>query len=126
MKQVLTGEVELISSRSDGSLKVVLGTSEMDSEQAGNLFQFRKKAVKILISDSNIDEKTESIIDRAEIPVEKKKHSASQRLRLAMLIFYKEKNDTDSGFEAWYQQEMSKQIVYYQNLTEELKENQNR
>lgn len=114
MKQVLEGIIETISSRADGSLKLSIGTQEISSEDAGKLFGFRGKFVKVLISDTNITELEVGLIDAHQTSGTKKK-SKSQRLR-AILYRVWEQQGTAMEFDQFYDTEMENLILKYKEV----------
>jgi hypothetical protein len=114
MKLILPGTIEGISTRQDGTIKIVLGTQELDSALAGNLFQLRNKYVKCLLSDSNITDLEASLIDSEPIKNGKKVKSPSQRLR-AVLFKVHEDQRIPTPFDDWYNNEMERLIDHYKN-----------
>jgi hypothetical protein len=112
MKIVLAGTVEKIGTRQDGSITFSFGTQELDSSQAGNLFQLRNKYVKCLLSDNNISEMEEKLIDAEPIKNGKKVKTPSQRLRSVMFRVH-EQERVPAPFDDWYNNEMERLIEHY-------------
>ena len=54
MKLVLESTVEAISTRTDGTVSIKIGTQELDPSNAALLFGFRGKYVKVLLSDNQL------------------------------------------------------------------------
>lgn len=112
MKTIFTGILENISTRSDGSLKITVGSQEMDATDAGNLFVLRNKFLKILLSDNNISPMEETLIDEQKLKDGKKVKTKSQRLR-AVLFRVWEHADSNLDFDTWYDEEMEKIISHF-------------
>lgn len=117
MKIVLSGVLEGLSTRNDGSVKVAFVTQELDPSTGGQLFQLRNKFVKCLISDSNISPIEEELVDSTELKGGKKAKSQSQRLR-AVLYRVHEQQGIPLDFETWYNSELETIIEQYRNTLE--------
>ena len=110
MKIVLTGVLENISTRSDGSIKVVIGSQEMDESNAGQIFGLRNKFIKILLSDSNISEMEESLINEQQIQNGKKVKTKSQRMRAVLYRLHESNGGNVDTFQAYYDERMELMI----------------
>ena len=106
MKIVLTGVLENISTRSDGSIKVVIGSQEMDESNAGQIFGLRNKFIKILLSDSNISEMEESLINEQQIQNGKKVKTKSQRMRAVLYRLHESMGGNNETFDTFYDEKM--------------------
>ena len=113
MKLVLESTIESISSRADGTVAVKIGTQELDSTAAGNLFQLRGKYVKILISDSNITKLEAESVDSVQLVDQNKKKTPSQRMRDVLYRIYEQSGGEKDKFEAFYNSEMERIIEHY-------------
>lgn len=118
MKLILSGTVENISTRADGTLKFTLGTNEIDSTQVGTLFQFRNKFVKCLLSDTNISSIEENIINEESIKDGRKIKSKAQRLR-AVLFRLHESTNTNQLFDDFYNEKMESIIEHFKTKINE-------
>ena len=114
MKLVLSGTVENISTRNDGTLKFTIGSQEVDSSQAGNLFQLRNKYIKCLLSDTNITHIEQSLIDEEVIKDGRKIKSKAQRLR-AVLFKLHEQTQTNQTFDEFYNERMEGMIEHFKS-----------
>jgi hypothetical protein len=117
MKLILQGTVENISTRNDGSVKFTFGTQELDPSAAGNLFQFRNKYVKCLLSDTHVSAMEIDLVDAAAIRDGKKAKSPSQRLRSVMFRVH-EAERIPAPFDDWYNNEMERLIEHYKGKIE--------
>lgn len=114
MKLVLSGTVENISTRNDGTLKFTIGSHEVDSSQAGSLFQLRNKYIKCLLSDTNISPIEQSLIDEEVIKDGRKIKSKAQRLR-AVLFKLHEQTQTSQTFDEFYNERMEGLIEHFKS-----------
>lgn len=112
MKIVFAAILENLSTRNDDTLKIVLGSQELDKTAAGNLFHLRGKFVKVLISDTNISPLEERLIDEEKIKDGKKIKTKSQRLRN---VFYRlwEQQGAMGSFDEYYDSKMEGVIEHY-------------
>jgi hypothetical protein len=115
MKVIIDGVVEGLSTRSDGSVKLVLATQELESSKAGDLFQLRNKYVKVLISDTNISSIEEQIVDQEKLVGGKKAKTPASRLRSVMFRVH-ESRGISIDFDQWYKNEMENKITYYKEI----------
>lgn len=120
MKIVLTGLLENISTRQDGSVKLTIGSQEMDSTEAGNLFVLRNKFLKVLLSDNNISPMEETLIDEQKLKDGKKVKTKSQRLRAVLYVYAKESGKPEEEFEGFYEEQMDKFINHIKRKIDEL------
>jgi len=111
MKLIIQATIENISTRNDNTIKVVLGTQEVDSSIAGSLFQMRNKLAKVLISDTNITDIESALVDEQKISASKKR-SSSSRLRNVLYVYH-EQQGLDMDFETFYTSEIEKIITHY-------------
>jgi hypothetical protein len=118
MKLILSGILEGISTRNDGSVKITFATQELDSAQAGNLFLMRNKFMKCLLSDTNISEIEEKLVDQESVNGGKKAKTHSQRLRNVMYRVW-ENGGIPMEFESWYKTEMERIIDRYKEVLNE-------
>lgn len=112
MKLVINAVVEGLATRQDGTLKLTLGTNELEPNQAGDLFQLRGKFVKVLLSDTNITNAEALIIDGETMQDGKKIKSSAKRLRSVLFLVHEQANSTMT-FEDWYKTEMERLIEHY-------------
>lgn len=112
MKIIIDGILEKLSTLNDGSVKLSICTQEMDSSNGAQIFQLRGKYIKILLSDSNISEPEQLLIDEAKIQDGRKVKTKSQRLR-GVLFRLHEQTIPDTDFELFYNEKMEAIIEHY-------------
>lgn len=115
MKVILESILENISTRNDETVSIKIGTQELDSSKAGELFSLRGKFCKVLISDSNISKLEEELVDSTQLVSGKKMKSQSQRLRSVLYRLHEQQGGDESLFEQFYKSETDKIIEHYRS-----------
>lgn len=110
-KIILDCTLESLSTRMDNTIKVTIGTQEVGAEQAASLFALRGKFVKVLLSDSGIQQKEVDAVDSLPIKDESKGKSKSQRLRNTLYIQWQQLGSIGS-FDDFYNGQMESLIDY--------------
>lgn len=116
MKLIIEGAVEGISTRADGSVKLIISTQEMDSANAASLFEFRRKYIKCLISDNNITPLEEALVNETQITDQRKAKTQSQRIRATLYRCW-ENAGLSIDFDTYYQTETER---YLEHLKKQL------
>lgn len=98
---LLAAQVEGVSTRKDGTVKVVLGTQEMTPAKAGELLAFANKLVCVYVSPKETISQAELNQVDALDP-EFKGKSQSQRLRGVLFVLWEKTNDGFTDFDAFY------------------------
>lgn len=112
MKIVFAAILENLSTRNDDTIKIVLGSQEMDADNVGKLFQLKNKYCKVLITNNNISPLEERLIDEEKVKDGKKVKTKSQRLRN---VFYRlwEQHGAIGSFDEYYDSKMESVIEHY-------------
>jgi len=105
MKLQLQSAIEKIETRVDGTYKIVLGTQEINDEQAVSLIRMKKGIGWFLFKETPFEDA--DLVDIPETTEFKRDKTPSQRLRDRMWVFYKEKYGED-GFDDWYKKTIDK------------------
>lgn len=111
---LLPAYVEGIASRKDKTVKIILGTQELDPEKAGELFGINGQLVTTYLNPTGISEEDIEAIDSLEPDLPGK--SPSQRLRAVLFLMWK---DNPQGFKdqhTHYLHYMDKIIEHYKSL----------
>lgn len=107
MSLIFPSIVESISTRSDGSLKVILGTQEANDETAAGLIRLRGKYVKVLLSEENIIPDVVSAVEGAALLAGHQK-TPSQKLRHVIYRLWQQEGTGDS--DTFYKEKMNEII----------------
>ena len=109
-KIILDGVLVSLSSLSDGSVKVVFTTQELDETKAASLFSLRGKYCKAMYSNSNITPMEERMIDEVTIQDGRKIKSRAQRMRGAIYILW-EQTGGEKDWDSFYADVMDEYIA---------------
>ena len=112
MKIILAGTLESIKTRVDGSISISYACNEIDSTEAGRLFQLRGRYCKALLSDTNITEMESKLIDEEVMKDGRKVKSHSQRLR-SVLFRLHENIQSHQDFDEFYREKMEGLIEHF-------------
>ena len=113
-KILFDATLEGISTRVDKTIKVTLGTQEMDSKQAMGLFEMRSKFIKVLFSDSAIEQKEVEAVNSLELKDTSKIKSNSQRLRNTLYLLWQQSGNV-SKFDDYYNGSMNTIIEHFKS-----------
>lgn len=113
-KIILGAVVEGISTRSDGSFKIVIGTQEIERSQVADLFALTNKFCKVLVTDANINPIEEKLIENERLMGGKKAKTQAQRLK-SVLFRVHEQQGLSQEFDQFYHSEMEKLIDQYKD-----------
>lgn len=117
-KIILGAIIEGISTRQDGTFKVVMGTQEIDKSKVADLFSLVNKFSKALITDNNvIQDLDEGLVEGLKVQATKKTKSHSQRLRNVIWRVW-EANGAKGSFDEYYANEMERVIDAYKETLE--------
>lgn len=108
-KLIFDCTLEGISTRADKTIKVTLGTQEMDSKQAMALFEMRSKFIKVLFSDTAIEQKEVDAVNSLELKDTSNTKSKSQRLRNTLYIQWQQLGSIGT-FDGFYAGQMESLI----------------
>ena|ERR1043166_1608950 len=98
---IISSEVEKITTRSDGSLAITLGTPELSPVQVAVLFGYRRKIVACYLSPKEtINQKEIDQVDKLNPEIGGK--TQSQRLRNVLFKLYDQNNEGHETFDAFY------------------------
>jgi hypothetical protein len=110
-KLVLPVSVETIATRHDGSVKIVMGTYELNTESAVKLFDLRKTEALMYLSSENISQEELDALDGFKLSSEKNDgKTPSQRLRSVLYVYWKQHKQNDIEFDIFYLRYMNRLI----------------
>ncbi len=97
---LLAAMVENIATRKDHTVKIVIGTQELNPADAGLLFQYMNQVLSVYLCPSEIDQKEINQIDK--IDPEFKGKTQSKRLRDVLYIWFTQGNQGYKDFDGFY------------------------
>lgn len=106
MKIILECQIDGIASKVDGTVSIKIGTQEMDSSKAGELFSLRGKHCKVLISDTNITKLEAELVDNTTLVKGEKNKTKSQRLRNILFVLHGQLQPAGMDFDTFYDLQM--------------------
>jgi hypothetical protein len=110
-KLVLPVSVETIATRHDGSVKIVMGTYELNTQSAVKLFDLRKSEALMYLSSDNISQEELDALDGFKLDAEKTDgKTPSQRLRAVLYVYWKQHKQKDIEFDIFYLKYMNRTI----------------
>ena len=110
-KLVLPVSVETIATRHDGSVKIVMGTYELNTQSAVKLFDLRKSEALMYLSSDNISQEELDALDGFKLDAEKSDgKTPSQRLRAVLYVYWKQHKQKDIEFDIFYLKYMNRTI----------------
>ena len=99
--------IESISTRSDNTIKVVVGTQELNPEQATILFGLKGKLGYFLFAENGLTEQDVPDEPAKEFKSDK---TPSQRLRAALYVYWEKNTNHKKQFDEFYKEWMEKKI----------------
>lgn len=109
---LLKAELTSLSTLADGTIKLVIGTQELNPKQAGELFGLRKRLLHIGLAENELKQHEIALLQQAKLSIDDvpKGKSKSQRLRGALHVYWEQHNTGFETSEAFYDDYMEKQI----------------
>ena len=115
---LFAGGVESVATRVDGTVKVTIGTQELNAESMTRLFSLLRQTGMIYVSPDVIDNEAVEIIDKhqSELEPEYKAQAKtpSQRLRNILYIYW-EQNSKQDSFDDFYKNKIEEIINHYKS-----------
>ena len=108
------GQIESISSRKDKTIKLTIGTQELNPQQAAELFTLTQQFCYLALKPEYFTKEETDLIDNIKSDLDTQK-TPSQRLRGILFINYQQDNKGDKDFSTYYQSEIDKICEHYKN-----------
>lgn len=113
----LACEVENISTRVDGSTSVKLGLPELNPDQIGKLYGFRKQAMVCYFSPKEITRSEIEKVDKVDVDLGGK--TQSQRIRNTLYKLFDHDNEGFKTFDEFYKSKTEKYIEFLKSKIEQ-------
>ena len=115
---VIPATIENIATRSDGSIKVVIGTQIIEPDKVGQLFQLRNKLGYVALKEANFQpDEIEALTDIDE-DLQDWGKSKSQIQRNVLFKLFMQKSEGYQDFNQYYNAKMDIIINHYKNKIE--------
>jgi hypothetical protein len=119
---IIPAQIEGIATRSDKTLKIVIGTQEMPPDEAGRLFAMNQRLSYIAIKEENFESNEVKLIEGLDASGEDAKNrTPSQRLRAILYVLFKEDSRGHDSFDSFYSQHMEKLIQHFKDKLDAMK-----
>ena len=110
--------IEGVQTRKDRTLKITVGSQELDSGKMADLMGLNQNLAFVYISPKAITNDEKVIIDEVEIESPSTVKSASQRLRSVIYRIWENNATGVDKFEDYYKQKMESIIDFYKEKIE--------
>lgn len=116
---LLAAIVENVSTRKDGTLKIVFGCQEMGSSKSGELVSMQNKVVALYISQKETI--PQSVLDTVDaVDVDMPGKTKSQRQRAVLYRIWELQKEGHKTFESYYSAKMESHITDLKGVLESL------
>lgn len=116
---LLAAIVENVSTRKDGTLKIVFGCQEMGSSKSGELVSMQNKVVALYISQKETI--PQSVLDTVDaVDVDMPGKTKSQRQRAVLYRIWEMQKEGHKTFESYYSAKMESHITDLKGVLESL------
>lgn len=109
---LLAGQIESIATRKDKTLKVTIGTQELNPAQATDVFSLNQSFCYIGLKAEPFSKNESELLDSLKSDLEHQK-TPSQRLRSVLYINYEQDNKGYKDFGTFYAAEMERIIEHF-------------
>jgi hypothetical protein len=103
---VVAGAVENISTRADGSIKIVIGTQELSPEKVGSLFFYRNKLGYLAIKEASFQPSELEALTEVDEDLNNWGKSPSERLRNVLFRLFEQNKEGFEDFNQYYRSKM--------------------
>lgn len=110
----IAGQIESISSRKDKTIKLTIGTQELNPNQAAQLFTLTQQFCYLALKPETFTKEDTDLLDNIKTDLETQK-TPSQRLRGILFLNYQQDTKGYKDFSTYYQGEMDKICEHYKN-----------
>ena len=111
---IIPAYIEGLATRSDKTLKIVVGTQELQPSDVGRLFSLNGRLAYIAIKEEAFDPNETALIEGLNVTKEEAKNrSPSQRLRAILFVLFKENARGHENFDSFYSQHMEQLIQHF-------------
>ena len=108
--------IEGIATRSDKTIKVVLGTQELDPATAAELFRLHQSMAYVGIKEEMFNHAERDLIEKLEADsVEYQAKTPSQRLRAVMYKMFQQDPQSFADFTRFYEYQMERMISHFKS-----------
>lgn len=108
------GMIEALSTRKDKTVRVTIGTQELDPATGSELFRLQNAFVYVVLKEEDFGRDEIEAIEALEAEfTDDRRKTSSQRLRSVLYRVWENDNKGHEGFNAFYLSEMERIIEHY-------------
>ena len=116
---LISGQIENVTTRKDKTLKLTIGTNELNPEQVKELIIFNQHFVWIALKTEEFRQAEQDVVDNISCDIEiSSLKTPSQRLRGVFYKLFSQDNKGYDSFAMYYEVEMEKLIQNFKNKIE--------
>lgn len=116
---LLAAQVENVSTRRDGTLKLVFGCQELSQSRAGELLSMQNKVCAVYISQKeSVPQSVIDMVDQTSVDMPGK--TKSQRQRSVLYRIWELQKEGHKTFESFYAFKMEEHITNLKSVLEQL------
>ncbi len=107
MKQLFQAPsvIQNLRTLADSTIRMQVDFQELDPKEMSKIFELKGKLGWLLFRENAIKEED---LPEEDAPLDKNEKSPSKRLRDRMFVYYKQKNNSSTGFRMWYEEALEK------------------
>ena len=107
---VIPATIETISTRADGTIKVVIGTNEISPEKVSGLFSLRNKLGYVAVKEADFQPDEIGALTDIDDDLKNLGKTPSERMRNVLFILFNQANEGFTDFNSYYRFKMDKFI----------------
>ncbi len=107
---VIPATIESLSTRQDGTIKVIIGSQEMPPEKVGLLFSLKNKLGYVAIKEAQFQPDEIDALTDIDEDLKEMGKTPSQRMRNVLYILFNQASEGYENFNDYYRAKMDKFI----------------
>lgn len=116
---LIEAQVEGLSTRKDKTIKITIGTQELDSSKAAELIGLNNALAFVYISAQRIEKDMMDMIDDTKVDMLETIKSPAKRLKAVFYLLFHKDHEGYTDFEMYYAAKMEKVIGHYKTKIDE-------
>lgn len=109
---VIPSTIESISTRADGTIKVIIGTQELSPEKVGALFMLKNKLGFVAIKEANFQPDEIDALTDIDDDLKTLGKTPSERMRNVLFILFQQSAEGFTDFNSYYRFKMDAIITH--------------
>lgn len=109
---VIPATIESLSTRKDGTMKIIIGTQEISPEKAGTLFLLQNKLGYVAIKQADFQPSEIDALTDIDQDLKQIGKTPSERIRNVLFVLFTQSNEGFEDFNAYYRFKTEKIIEH--------------